>query len=342
MPTTTPTRLSWRLVGDVLFRHWGIKTMALLLAAVLFVSTRNEVTRAFEIPIRVVQDPDRVVLTDLPETIQVQVRGPWTRINRLQPYDFGVATLDLRSAQPGPLEIDRASIVMPAGVVLAAMHYDHVDLRFEPVLEREVPIEPVIVGEPADDYRLIRIETDPPRWAIRGGQSKVQQVRELATEPLDVSDATQDVVGRLAVVRPSPGVSVVSAGGEAPTVEVRAVVGPVEDRREVAVPVVVPDGLDPTGVIPNVYAVEVSGPLPAIRRLDGAGIPLPIEAELVVLEGETADGGRVVEIRFSWAETVPVAIREALKLDHGAVRVSLPAPGAAEAGRDEQNRPAPP
>src|SRR5690606_6737610 len=133
-PTTAeprPSPLRW--LGQVLFRslfqHWGLKALALALAAFMFVVTRDEVTRVFTVPLRVVEDSDRVLLTELPETIQVQARGPWTRVNRLQDYDFGVAILDLENARPGPLEVDRAAIVMPSGVVLAGIQYDHVDLR---------------------------------------------------------------------------------------------------------------------------------------------------------------------------------------------------------------------
>lgn len=91
-----------RFLADLLFRHWGLKAIAFVLAAFMFVFTRDEVTRVFTVPLRVVEDPDRVLMTEIPETIQVQARGPWTRINRLQDYDFGTAVLDLERARPGP------------------------------------------------------------------------------------------------------------------------------------------------------------------------------------------------------------------------------------------------
>ena len=182
-----------RILSELVFRDWGLKALAFVAAVFLFVFTRDEVTRGFTVPLKAVEDPERVLLTELPETIQVQVRGPWTRINRLQDYDFGTATLDLTQARPGPLEVDEAAIVMPSGVVLAGIQYDHVDLRFDPVIERDVEVEPRLVGSPAPDYELVRADARPARVRVRGGESFVRRVLVLATESVDVSGADHDV-----------------------------------------------------------------------------------------------------------------------------------------------------
>jgi hypothetical protein len=316
-----------RLVGEFLFRDWGLKAIALVIAAFLFVLTRDEVTRGFTVPLKVVDDPERVLLTELPEAIQVQVRGPWTRINRLQDYDFGVATLDLPQAGPGPLEIDRAAIVMPPGVVLAGIQYDHVDLRFEPVIEREVVVEPQLEGTPAPDYALVRVEAEPARWRVRGGESFVRRVQGLETEPLDVQGADHDVEGRLALMQPPEGVSLVGDVEDGAMVAVRAVIHARQETRRLTVPVVVPVGLDPTGAVPRTYEVDVSGPVPDFRVLDGLDVAVPVVAVASKGEGE-GDGGGVAEVRFSWSERVPQELRERLALERTPERVALPLPPA--------------
>jgi hypothetical protein len=324
---TTRAERPWllRIVGELVFRDWGLKAIALVVAAFLFVFTRDEVTRAFTVPLRVVDDPDRVLMTALPETIQVQARGPWVRINRLQDYDFGAATLDLQQAKPGPLEIDRAAIVMPSGVVLAGIQYDHVDLRFDPVLERDVEVEPMLEGSPAPDYELVRVEARPSHVRVRGGESFVRRVHGLSTEPLDVTGADRDVEGRVALVEPPEGVTRSTAAGDDGTVTVRAIVVARQESRVLSVPVVVPQGLDPTGSIPRSYDVIVSGPVPDFRVLDGLGLQPPVVAHASEGEGE-GDGGGVAEVRFSWADRVPQDLRGRLALDRTLERVSLPLP----------------
>jgi hypothetical protein len=317
-----------RWLGELLFRDWGLKAIALLVAAFLFVFTRDEVTRVFTVPLKVVEDPERVLLTELPESVQVQARGPWTRINRLQDYDFGVATVDLRQAKPGPLEIDRGSIVMPSGVVLAGVQYDHVDLRFDPVIVREVEVEPRIEGAPAPDYELVRVEAVPSRVRVRGGESFVRRVQSLPTEPLDVTGADHHVQARLALEGLPASVALVSAPGQADDgmVTVTVVVAARQQARAFDVPLVLPEGIDdPTGAVPRRFEVTVTGPAPDFRVLDDLGVDAPVQAQASKGEGE-GDGGGVVEVQLEWAEAVPQDLRERLTLDRSLVRVALPLP----------------
>lgn len=320
-----------RILSELVFRDWGLKALAFVVAVFLFVFTRDEVTRVFTVPLKAVDDPERVLLTELPETVQVQARGPWTRINRLQDYDFGTATLDLRDARPGPLEVDEAGIVMPSGVMLAGIQYDHVDLRFDPVIERDVDVEPRLAGAPAPDYELVGVDARPGRVRVRGGESFVRRVQGLATERLDVSGADHDVEGRIALVEPPEGVTLVTtaaatgAAGEEGMVMVRARIVARQESRTIVVPVVVPEGLDPTGAVPRSYEVIASGPVPDFRVLDGLGLDPPLEARVSKGEGE-GEGGGVAEIRFSWAERVPQDLRARLALDRTLERVALPLP----------------
>ncbi|MCA9709659.1 MAG: hypothetical protein KDK70_27725, partial [Myxococcales bacterium] len=283
-----PTAL--RFVSELLFRDWGLKAIAFVLAAIMFVSTRNEVTRAFTVPLKVVADPERVLLTELPQAIKVQARGPWTRINRMQDHDFGLATLDLKEAGPGPLEIDSAAIVMPPGVVLSSIVYDRVDLRFDPVVEREVEVRPEVVGDPAPDYELVRVEVQPTRWRVRGGESFVREVDGLAVQVLEIQGADHDVEASRAIERPPKGVSLVGVEPGAATVTVRAIVQPKPHAQTVVVAVSVPPELDPTGAVPRTYELTLSGPRPDFRVLEGLGVAHPLQAEVVKVEGAGKGG----------------------------------------------------
>lgn len=317
-----------RFFGDMLLRNWGTKAVALVVAVMLFVVTRDEVTRAYNVPLRIVPDTSRVLLTPLPDSIQVQVRGPWTRVNRLQDVDFGSATLDLRSAGPGPLELDRASIVMPKGVVLASIIYDHVDLRFEPVIEHDAAVVATVVGEPAEDHAIVRIETDPRTVKVRGGRSLVLGLTQLPTESLDLEGAADDVDGALALSRPLAGVAIVGEGNEPMRVHVRVVIDPIIHERAYAAPVgeLATELRDRPGV-PSTLEVVVRGPMPSFRVLERAGITVPIVAEVRLERGK---GGDVAVVDLHWSEAVPPEVRASLGFTPIEVRRELaPVPPAA-------------
>ncbi len=318
--------LQW--IADTLLRNWGLKLVAIGLAAVLFVLTRDEVTRTFEVPLRVVSDPDRVLLTDLPPTVTVKVRGPWTRVNRLQDFDLGTAALDLRTAPPGPLEVDQASIVMPSGVVLAEVQYSHVDLRFEPVIVRLKRIEPQVAGQPAEGYRVVSINLSPPAWDVRGGRSLVQGVTQLSTEVLELGERKSTFSKPLAVLAPPGELELVTERGEAARVTVRVEIEPEMESRELSVPIPVPEDLDPMGAIPETVTVQVSGPRLSFGDLDELELRYPIDATVVPREAKTANGESVVELRFGWASAVPSEVSASLSIDHGVEVVVLPPPPA--------------
>jgi len=315
-------------LSGIFFRNWGLKLMAVALAAVFFVLTRDEVTRTFEVPLRVVSDPQRVLLTDLPPTVTVKVRGPWTRVNRLQDLDLGTAALDLRVAEPGPLEVDQASIVMPSGVVLAEVQYPHVDLRFEPVIVRGKRVQPQVVGEPAEGYRVVSITVTPREWDVRGGRSLVQGVSQLGTELLELSGRDATFSRELVVLRPPAELELVSDTGESARVTVRVEIEPEMETRELSVPIPVPDDLDPMGAIPESVTVQVSGPRLSFRALDALELRYPVDATVEPREAKTANGEPVVELRFGWAEAVPTDVSSRLSIDHGVEVVVLPPPPA--------------
>ncbi len=317
-----------KILTDTLFRSWGLKLVAVGLAAVLFVLTRDEVSRTFEVPLRVVADPQRVLLTDLPPTITVQVRGPWTRLNRLQDFDLGTAALDLRTAAPGPLEVDQASIVMPPGVVLAEVQYSHVDLRFEPVITRPKRVEPRTAGDPAEGYRVTRITVTPPTWDVHGGRSLVQGVTQLATEVLDLDGQDVSFTEVVAVLPLRGDVELVTSAAQPARVTVRVEIEAEMEARELSVPIAVPDDLDPMGAIPESVTVQLSGPRLSFRALDALEVRFPVDASVEPRPARTAAGETVVELHFGWAETVPSEVSEALSIDHGVEVVVLPAPPA--------------
>lgn len=305
-----------RRAAEVVFAHLGLKVGALGVAAVFFVLTRNEVTRAFEVPLRVSPDPARVLLTELPQTVNVKVRGPWARVNRLQDYDLGTAEVDLRIAAPGPLQVDRASIVMPSGVWLAGVQYPHVDLRFEPVVVRSKPIEPMIVGRPAAGFTIREIEVEPPTWELRGGRSAVQAVTTLTTDSVRLEDARDDVHASLAVVVPPGELTLLYPDAGKPHVQVRVGIEPVLETRAFSVPIPISLDLDPLEQVPRSVTVEVAGPQLAFAQLDALGLEMPIEAVVTPRGTHSQDERRNVDVQFKWAPSVPARVQTELSLDH--------------------------
>jgi hypothetical protein len=320
---------SW--LSDALFRDWGTKAIAVLIALTVFVLTRDEVSRSFPVRVNVQMDPTRVLQTSLPAIVDVEVRGPWATVNQLKPTSFRPAEVDLRTLNPGPLEIDPASIVMPEGVVLQRVSYDPVDLRFDDVIERSLHVIPVIVGELHADYERVAEVVDPIEWTVRGPRSKVERLQSLETETLNVGGATETVERSLALLRPGEGLEFVGALSEnTARVRVRVLVRPRQGEEEIEVETgallaaEAPD-MQLLGVR-DTERVVLSGTVPALGRL--AGIEGAVRAEVRVEEyspptKRKPSGILRAEIVFGWSEAVPEEVRAAIRFRPPVVRANV-------------------
>lgn len=306
------------------FNHIGTKLTALILSIGFFIFTRDDVTRRFEIPLKVYPDPKRVLLTKLPETVTVELHGSWTRMNRLSSHDLGSASIDLATARPGPLELDPATIVMPPGVIFRGIDYEKVDLRFDPVIERAVPISANVRGLVHPDYEHTGTRVDPPRWRVRGGSKVVSELHGLNTDPIDVSGATSDVEAVVGVILAREGAEFAGvAPGETPKVTVSAAIRPKMSERRYEVPLTWPGDQEPPPGAPLKVPAAVRGPVPSLRQIDAIPGAVVATAELEKPQEDAPAGA--VKITLKLADSIPATLRANLTLEPVQERVILPA-----------------
>ena len=129
---------------------------------------------------------------------------------------------------------------------------------------RALVISPTIAGSPADGYNVVSVSVDPAVATVFGPQSFVGEAATIRTQPVDITDASEDVVKTVALDLPAD-VSV--SGGTSVTVTVK--VEPAEGRRTLGVTVAAV-GLDPdlsiSGALPLVE-VTLLGELPSLQDL---------------------------------------------------------------------------
>jgi hypothetical protein len=319
------------LVVKIGTENWGTKILAFLLALTVFIVTRDEITRSFMIPLRVLDDPDRVLLTTPPETVELHVRGPWAHVNRISATQLGSATLDLREARPGPMVLDPAAIVMPEGVVLDTLEYDAVDLRFEAVVNRALRIVPNLVGALDPDYKLASMRVEPNSWTVRAPASQLEGLDQLSTEPVIIEGIAETLTTRVALELPTSQIAFLGVGaGERPEVRLTIEVVPVagEFELEVATEAALREALPEVGEVdlPAVERVLVRGPRKLLRSLAGYEAPL-----LPKVEVEAAARGAAipVTVRFEWSPQVPAETVKQLSVVPDLVRLRL-SPGGVE------------
>jgi YbbR domain-containing protein len=175
------------------FRHLGLKTLAILLAALLWLTVSGEhiVERSLRVPLEFRNIPEALeIVGSAPDTVDVRLRGSSIVLSRLQPGEI-VAVLDLSTGRAGSrlFHIRNDEVRAPFGVEVAQVVPSTLSLELEKSARRVVPVVPQVEGEPAPGYVVGRTTSDPATVEIVGPDSRVRQISEATTEPVSVKDA---------------------------------------------------------------------------------------------------------------------------------------------------------
>ncbi len=183
------------------FRHLGLKVLAIILASVLWFTVAGEhvVERSLRVPLAARNLPKTLeIVGDLPETVDVRVRGSSAQLSRLDTGDV-VAMLDLTTARTGSrlfhLRADEVSV--PYGIEVAQVMPPTISLSLEKSIRRIVPIVPVTDGDPAPGFVVGRISAEPSTVLVVGPESHVRDVSSATTEPVEIdgkNERVRDVV----------------------------------------------------------------------------------------------------------------------------------------------------
>jgi YbbR domain-containing protein len=183
------------------FRHLGLKVLAIMLASVLWFTVAGEhvVERSLRVPLAVRNLPPSLeIVGDLPESVDVRVRGSAAQLSRLETGAI-FAMLDLTTARTGSrlFHLRADEIGVPYGIDVAQVNPPTILLSIEKSSRRIVPIVPTTDGDPAPGFVVGRMSAEPATVLVVGPESHVREVGSATTEPVEIdgkSERVRDVV----------------------------------------------------------------------------------------------------------------------------------------------------
>jgi YbbR domain-containing protein len=180
-----------------------IKVLSMVLAITLFVLVRNDKDATAGAYVKVTYSvPDnRVLVSDPPTEVKVSVRGPWTKLQHL---DRAVEPIhvDLTRVHGPDVRLDEDLVKLPEGVRVSGISPSEIHVELEPRVTREVPVQPILEGEPADGFRVAKVTAEPAHVRIDGARSVVDAMARAPTRPLRVADAHGPVTAQVALEAP--------------------------------------------------------------------------------------------------------------------------------------------
>jgi YbbR domain-containing protein len=234
------------------------------------------------------------------EPSNVKVAGPQNKIGQVTkvvgPIDIEGRTESFESAVKLEARSELGDLVQDVDVDPAL-----IDVRIEieqDSFSRALAVFPVIVGETRQGYDDVGVTVDPPVVTVFGPESYIDEAVSISTQPVDIGDATSDVVRTVSLELP-PDVTVGGGGTVTVTVRVTAVPG----QQVFAVPVTANGLGDGLSIVGNLPAAQVFlfGPSPDLLRLNPNDISATID-----LEGKDA-GTHTVKIEVKAPEGMEVS-----------------------------------
>jgi YbbR domain-containing protein len=196
---------------DSFTENVGLKAIALGFAIGLFAflyGQQDEQLRT--IPVSVVMRPpaegsNRELMTQIPASIHVTLRGPARAIDRLIQTGMPPIEIDLRSGQRDQIAFEPKMFQVPSETLVTIIDPPSIDLEWEDVISRPIPIQASITGQPAVGYVVRGVpDVEPAQLTVRGPRSVVEVMQFARLAPFDVSGLSEGVHRRRIAIDSPP------------------------------------------------------------------------------------------------------------------------------------------
>lgn len=254
------------------------KVASLAISVTLFMVFRGAgaVQRSVDVPITAVLPAatpgSPLLVTPLPERVRLTVRGTPSVVAPLRGDELGPIEVDLRDGRRLRVDLQPSLVRLPAGADFVSFSPSSLDLRWDVLLTRTLPVRASVVGSPAPRTRIGTVTVEPERVRARGPSQALEALEAVHTAAVDASGlAPGHYERRVALEAPRDGIDYGT-----PHVRVTFDVAPLQgERRFERVPLTVrggPRSAQHLEARPPVVAVVVSGDPELLAELTPAQI----------------------------------------------------------------------
>jgi YbbR domain-containing protein len=176
----------------------GLKALSLAFAIGLFAfqyGQQDEQQRTVPVSLSLrppAEDSPRELMSQLPATIHVTLRGPARVIDRLVQSGVPPVTIDLRTGERESIAFEAKMFTLPPDTRVTMVDPPSLELEWEEVIARQIPLQASIASQPAEGY-VVRgePEVEPKHITARGPSSLVEVLQFARLAAFDVSGLSQ-------------------------------------------------------------------------------------------------------------------------------------------------------
>jgi len=283
---------------SIFLGNLGLKLFSLLIALLLwlFVMGAEDITITANIRMSIQSAEDKVLVSDVPDRINVTVSGPWASVKGWD-WKNHLVELDLRELELGPtvIYLEGSKLKLPPGLTLERVNPSEITINYAKKATKNVKVVPVWVGSPRFGYMVESATVDPAEIAIVGAESDLLIIDEVLTEEIDVNDRHSTFSVAVNPVRLSKNISFPDKDPLLMTIKIKK---DVVERKLENVPVYVENSEYDTQVIPTRMQVTVSGLRKAVSELKPEDIYLFVDASKEEGDQPGTMQNREIEVRL--------------------------------------------
>ena len=178
----------------LVFDNFWLKLISIVFALGFYGFIHSEKNAQRTVPVKLVVEkpPESVprrLMSDIPPSVDVTLVGPLQQLEALRPDDLAI-TLNLQSAQNVPeLKLTPDMITdLPPRVSVDRMYPSRLEVLFEDIVDRMVPVQVARTGSPAKGMEVTGQTTvEPKEIKAIGIRSEVMTMQHARAEAFDVS-----------------------------------------------------------------------------------------------------------------------------------------------------------
>ncbi len=253
-------------LSRIRLKEWALKALSLCLAVFLwyFVVGEDQVDINISVPIEALNLPaDLVISNQYNKDIEASVRGPRSIIQELRRQNI-TRPVDLSKAVPGTMVIknEADAIPFPNGITVLRLQPANTTLLIDKLIQKDLPIHPVIEGEPMAGYTLTGVKLEPETLMVSGPKNILDAHLALKTYVINLDGLSHSTTLQVQL-NLSP--EMLNLIGET-IVSVKITVAERMLKKTVrGIPVNVRDADGPVKTVPGTVAVEAEIPENLIR-----------------------------------------------------------------------------
>jgi YbbR domain-containing protein len=248
-----------------------LKAVSLVFAIGLFVylnRAEEEFDRTFPVGVFSQKPPDsanRELMTQIPPNIYVTLRGSSHALEQLMREDPPLIELDLRDGETQVVRFDETMFELPRGVEVLMFDPPTIQLEWQDVVSRSIPVQAALTGTPAEGYVVSGQPLVSPREVVVEGPKRVVEVMQFARlAAFDVTGLTEGEYRRpIAIDAPPPRVHYVGLANITVNVKIARRVSEAKFERLGVEVIGVSNGV----TNPRQVEVTVVGPPEVVRAL---------------------------------------------------------------------------